>query len=508
MLFALSALAAPEQLWKALEPLDPRAQPLSSFTVNPLIVRLDDDRIGATGEELRILLLEHLRALGWPVLGHENLLFGQDRSAEARYVLGGEIDGLDAIAESGATGWWLTVRWEIFDRRAGTVVYSVLTHGWLPDKGGVASALDAGEFRTLLLSALTNALARERFAAALAPPATGRGEAGAHVVAATCTASPTPLPAGIPSVLPAVVRIQQGQLMGSGVLVSADGFVWTAEHVVAGAGPVEVTTPSGLVLEASVVLRAPSADLAVLRLPGRGFPCVAADETDPALGSTLFAVGSPLGGELGGSVSRGIVSGLREADGVRLLQTDAAINPGNSGGPLFDEQGRVRGVVSTKLVGQAVEGIGFGVSAATYRAHGFEFGASSNAPLAVAPSAPAATVVDDPDPELFSTARRVCLYRRSIPGAAAEYRLGPWELTLAPGQFACVAAEENAWTLERQGEGATLRIPPPKPGETTCVGLLSRGALPTYLGGRCDELATLRPQLEEVRPVRAASPPK
>jgi serine protease Do len=77
----------------------------------------------------------------------------------------------------------------------------------------------------------------------------------------------------------------------------------------------------------------------------------------------VFAVGSPLGGELSWSVSRGVISGVRDLDGRQLLQTDASLNPGNSGGPLIDSHLRVLGIVSFKVAGDGIEGIGFGVPA-------------------------------------------------------------------------------------------------------------------------------------------------
>ncbi len=81
----------------------------------------------------------------------------------------------------------------------------------------------------------------------------------------------------------------------------------------------------------------------------------------PALGADLFAVGNPMGKGLEFSLSRGIVSGHRTWAGVRFIQTDASINPGFSGGPMLDAQGRVVGILSWKLHGEGLEGLGFGV---------------------------------------------------------------------------------------------------------------------------------------------------
>src|SRR5439155_17441182 len=81
--------------------------------------------------------------------------------------------------------------------------------------------------------------------------------------------------------------------------------------------------------------------------------------SDGHIGAEVVAIGSPLG--LTNSVTRGVVSGMRQLNGVKLIQTDAAINPGNSGGPLLDRYGRVLGVNTMKL-GRGVEGMAFAVS--------------------------------------------------------------------------------------------------------------------------------------------------
>jgi hypothetical protein len=107
----------------------------------------------------------------------------------------------------------------------------------------------------------------------------------------------------------------------------------------------------------------PSIDLAILKLD-----VVDLDQTalplglssDVHVGAEVVAIGSPLG--FANTVTRGIVSGVRERNGVRLIQTDAAINPGNSGGPLLDRYGRVLGVNTLKLAGDDVQSMAFAVS--------------------------------------------------------------------------------------------------------------------------------------------------
>jgi S1-C subfamily serine protease len=103
-------------------------------------------------------------------------------------------------------------------------------------------------------------------------------------------------------------------------------------------------------------------DLCLLKVQASDIAAMAiGDDKTLLLGEELYAIGTPLGLELGQSVSRGIMSGRREIEGRQYLQTDVSINPGNSGGPLIDENGQVVGVATLKISGKGLEGLGFGV---------------------------------------------------------------------------------------------------------------------------------------------------
>jgi S1-C subfamily serine protease len=162
--------------------------------------------------------------------------------------------------------------------------------------------------------------------------------------------------------LPAVVTIESSAGTGSGFFVATDTVVTNA-HVVRSAQHVTLRLSGGTTTAASVVTASPQLDLAILKAH-----IVAHDQAvlplgeprDVRIGGEVVAIGSPLG--LRNTVTRGIVSGMRDAKGVTLIQTDAAINPGNSGGPLIDRTGRVIGVNTLKLVGEETEAIGFAVS--------------------------------------------------------------------------------------------------------------------------------------------------
>ena len=175
---------------------------------------------------------------------------------------------------------------------------------------------------------------------------------------------------------PAEPQFREGQSLGSGFIISADGFVVTNNHVVSptGRGTVEeitVTMPDGTEYEAELVGTDEQSDLAVLKIARReAFPYVEfGDSSQSRPGDWVVAIGNPFG--LGGTVTSGIVSAIQRTTGMggaydRYIQTDAAINRGNSGGPLFDMQGNVIGINNAIFSpsGGSV-GIGFAIPAET-----------------------------------------------------------------------------------------------------------------------------------------------
>ncbi len=159
--------------------------------------------------------------------------------------------------------------------------------------------------------------------------------------------------------------IQQG--LGSGVIVTADGYVLTNNHVVEGADEVKVAfgEPRKEYI-ATVTGRDEKADVAVLKIDATGLPAVTLGDSDQLeVGDTVFAIGNPFG--IGMTVTHGIVSalgrgGLGIEDYEDFIQTDAAINPGNSGGALLDGEGRLVGI-NTAILSRTggSNGVGFAI---------------------------------------------------------------------------------------------------------------------------------------------------
>jgi S1-C subfamily serine protease len=154
--------------------------------------------------------------------------------------------------------------------------------------------------------------------------------------------------------------------LGSGVIVSTDGYVLTNNHVVERGARFRVGLVDGRELTAKLIGTDPSSDLAVLKLETRErLPAVPIGRSEDLLiGETVIAIGNPFG--LASTVTTGVVSALHRnfKAGDRTLfdfiQTDASINPGNSGGPLLDVEGRLIGI-NTAILGDRSAGIGFAI---------------------------------------------------------------------------------------------------------------------------------------------------
>jgi S1-C subfamily serine protease len=159
--------------------------------------------------------------------------------------------------------------------------------------------------------------------------------------------------------------------VGSGVILTSNGYILTNHHVVAGGDTFTVTLDDGRELPAHVVKISDTTDLALIKVDATGLPAATiGDSTALQVGQTAIAIGSPLG-TYTETVTKGIVSGLNRDitvtdDQTRqpvalhgLIQTDAAINPGNSGGPLLDIDGAVIGIDTA--VASSAEGLGFAI---------------------------------------------------------------------------------------------------------------------------------------------------
>ena len=176
-----------------------------------------------------------------------------------------------------------------------------------------------------------------------------------------------------PSVVQVMVEVGNKMSLGTGVIFTEDGYILTNYHVVEGGSDCYIALDTGKSYQASYVAGDPVSDLVVLKVDGRGLPAAEFGESDLlTVGDKVYAIGNPLGYELWGTMTDGIVSAVDrdvQVDGrtMTLIQTNAALNSGNSGGPLINEYGQVVGLNVIKMSSSyvSIEGLGFAIPSAT-----------------------------------------------------------------------------------------------------------------------------------------------
>ena len=174
------------------------------------------------------------------------------------------------------------------------------------------------------------------------------------------------------SVVSIISVTQSGKASGTGIIMSADGYIITNHHVIENAQAVSVLTNDDKEYTASIIGSDETSDLAVLKIEASGLQAAEfGDSSVLQVGDSVVAIGDPLGVTLRGTMTDGIISAINRDLTVNdrtmnLIQTNAALNNGNSGGPLFDMNGNVIGITAAKYSGQTasgttIEGIGFAI---------------------------------------------------------------------------------------------------------------------------------------------------
>ena len=181
----------------------------------------------------------------------------------------------------------------------------------------------------------------------------------------------------IPSVVSVSCTLSSGSASGTGVILSSQGYIVTNAHVIDGAQAIRVLLTDGRELDASLVGTDAVSDLAVLRIQADGLICAQFGDSDTLrVGDSVAAIGDPLGVDLRGTMTDGIVSAINRDVSINgrtmnLIQTNAALNSGNSGGPLINCYGLVVGINTMKIsafTDQAgVEGLGFAIPSTTVK---------------------------------------------------------------------------------------------------------------------------------------------
>lgn len=230
----------------------------------------------------------------------------------------------------------MKVQWQVYSVTQAKVVARIEIEGGAELK----RASDAAD--TILLvaafgdSALRLTASDEFRAIVLADDATPTVATPGQIALRAPPPSPMPLNIAVKS----VVTIFAGEGMGSGVLISSDGYILTNHHVAGSTGRVRVRWPDGTDTTGEVIRGDPRRDVALVKTQAKSAP-LSIRAAPAQLGETVFAVGTPLDKQFANTLTRGIVSATRLIDGLSVIQSDVAIDHGSSGGPLLDEKGQI-----------------------------------------------------------------------------------------------------------------------------------------------------------------------
>ena len=320
-----------------------------------------DNTINVQSEDLIVLVNNEMSNLGYPVSGAEgaaNTAFNK----EAKLYIQASIIGMN-ITVDGNVKCDLKIIWKLKKIANGDVIYEKeishpVTEQASDDKKHSIVILEAFTYslydflkdpktidaiseKQLAISQSTGILQIER-------PAYKEGIKTIEAIASESSAS--------------VVTIETGMGHGSGFIVSPDGYVLTNYHVIEGHDKVNVIFSNNFSFIGKVIKYDEVRDIALVKVEGNGFkPLMMADSVLIKPGTDVIAIGTPEDKNLSQTVTKGIISGNRLFNDKAFIQTDVAINPGNSGGPLIDRNGKVVGVVTAKISGQNIQGLGFAI---------------------------------------------------------------------------------------------------------------------------------------------------
>lgn len=311
-------------------------------------------KVNLSDEALVDIFREELEANGWPVVGSTDDLFSGYDVSGAEVLVAAKITDINTnmCAPWSGYGNWdmkgsmnLDVEWQIYSPARKKLIGTLNTSG----SHVLENISDDASYELLNSSfavAVNNLLASKDFLG-FVEASSGLRE-GPTIAGAMTIENPKPyyksLESAISAAKKATVTVRTAGGHGSGFAIGDGSYILTNSHVVGEANNVTIVTQGGININAKVERVDAGRDVALLKINGLRLPALHVNPLTPETAQEVYAVGSPLREDLAGTVTQGIISGIREMDGYQWIQSDAAISPGNSGGPLLDSHGSVIGI--------------------------------------------------------------------------------------------------------------------------------------------------------------------
>lgn len=240
---------------------------------------------------------------------------------------------------------YLKIEWSVYSTLEKKVLLSTITEG--TTYRDVETAIgELGFLRPAFADALERLATSAKYREVVDPPKqleVARA-AGSRIRIKHVQEFSGDLKSNIERIRKGVATVTANRGSGSGFVISEDGTLVTAEHVVSGSKLVKVNTAAGKECYGEVVASSKQRDLAIVHLDCAGLTALPMSRQKLVEGGEVFAIGTPLSEKLQFSVTKGVVSGIRKIDELEYIQSDVSVHPGSSGGPLLDSRGNVVGV--------------------------------------------------------------------------------------------------------------------------------------------------------------------
>lgn len=332
-----------------------------------------------------------LEKAGYPVVVVSDSMFEEKKegAAEAagknRLQVGMLVKEIAAnLCDKGSNTWtgeaYLKVFWQVYAPEMKKVVFEGTTEGSFkaaePISGPLSVVMvsafgrashnllaEPGFLKAVSTPADPAALAAMAAASAASSPgvngAGGTGVPTAKLQVEGAKATAEPFMQKITQLRMAVATVVTDRSTGSGFFIGKNDLLMTNQHVVGGAKFVKVRLPTGRELIGEVLRADALRDVALVKTEPAGVPPIPVRLTEPNVGEEVFALGSPLGDKFNTSLTKGVLSGMREVSQQRFIQSDVAVSPGSSGGPLLDSTGQVIGITIGGIRAPSVTGLNF-----------------------------------------------------------------------------------------------------------------------------------------------------
>lgn len=327
-------------------------------------------RLKIDSDEFTDAFKEELEKYNFKTVGDTNALFEDPSTWKSEVLVAGLIKELKVNACYPFSGYgnltsskgeaFIKVEWQIYSKLDRSVVHSVTTEG-----SSINEETVAGGDTTAVLNAFSqasqNLLADAKFREIVSKGGetvrTTSIKSGSSVIITNEKSKPVGY--NTKDWVKAVVTIFAGNGHGSGFVIS-DNLILTNHHVVGESDTVSVKFDSGLEVTGKVAAYNSSRDVALVKVDGTLPFHFSFSNQPPSIGEDVYAIGSPLDEKLSSTVSKGIVSGYREENLKKFIQSDVNIRPGNSGGPLLNKSGEAVGIAVSGLnIGNTPQGINF-----------------------------------------------------------------------------------------------------------------------------------------------------